>query len=60
MTKGETETYEWISGNCPAAQYSKEFGNEYFGLSLEWINNLAQPAPHTFGALTERMEKAYG
>jgi hypothetical protein len=53
-TRDETQTYEWASEQCPAAQYSREFGNEHSGLNLEWINNLAKIEPHTWGALADR------
>jgi hypothetical protein len=53
-TKDETKTYEWASSECPAAHYSREFGNEHSGLNLEWINGLAKIEPHTWGALTQR------
>jgi hypothetical protein len=56
-TKDETATYEWASGQCPAAHYSREFGNEHSGLNLELINNTAKLEPHTWGALAERMSR---
>jgi hypothetical protein len=56
MNKDPAEAYEWASSKCPAACYSREFGNERSGLNLEWINNLAEIKPHTWGALVERME----
>jgi hypothetical protein len=55
-TKGESETYIWLSGECPAAHYSREFGDERAGLNLAWINNLAEHQPHTWGALAERAQ----
>jgi hypothetical protein len=52
--KDENETYEWLSGECPAGQYSREFGDEHIGLNLDWLNNQAKTLPHTWGALSER------
>jgi hypothetical protein len=57
MTKDEAATYEWASSECPAAYYSREFGSEHSGLNLEWINNLAEIKPHTWGALIKRVEE---
>lgn len=56
--KDAAETYEWASGRCPAAHYSMEFGGEHTGLNLDRINALAEPQPHTWGALYERASKA--
>jgi hypothetical protein len=53
-TKDENQTYEWLSGECPAGQYSQEFGDHHSGLNLNWINDLARIRPHTWGALAER------
>jgi hypothetical protein len=52
--KPEGDAYEWASGQCPAAHYSREFGDTHIGLNLEHINNLAKIEPHTWGALAER------
>jgi hypothetical protein len=52
-TKDASETYEWLSGDCPAGQYDREFGDAHAGLDLNWLNNLARVTyPHTFGALS--------
>jgi hypothetical protein len=53
--KPEGDSYEWLSGQCPAAHYSREFGDEHTPLNLEYINNLAKQEPHTWGALAERV-----
>lgn len=57
-TKNEAETYEWLSGECPAGQYSEEFGDRHAGLNLNLLNNLARLHPHTWGALYQRASKA--
>jgi hypothetical protein len=54
MTKNPSQTYEWASGQCPAAHYSREFGDYHTPLNLTRINNLAKIEPHTWGALCER------
>jgi hypothetical protein len=56
-TKGD-EAYDWLTGDCPAGQYSREYGDERAGLNLERINTLAKIEPHTFGALHERASQA--
>jgi hypothetical protein len=54
-TKDASEPYEWLSGDCPAGQYSKQFGDERTGLNEQWLNDLARTTwPHTFGALYQR------
>jgi hypothetical protein len=55
-TKNENQTYEWLSGECPAGQYSREFGDEHSGLNLDRLNRLAHIQPHTWGALAERVQ----
>jgi hypothetical protein len=57
--KDQAETYEWNSGQCPAAQYSREFGDEHIELNLIRINTLARVEPHTWGALYERAKKTW-
>lgn len=57
--KDPQEGYDWLSGFCPAAQYSREFGDEHIELNLNQLNDLARVEPHTFGALYERAEKAW-
>lgn len=57
--KDTNESYEWLSAECAAGQYSTEFGDEHAGLNLNWLNSLALVKPHTWGALTERAQKAW-
>jgi hypothetical protein len=54
-SKDEAECFEWLSGECPAGQYSREFGDEHSGLNLEQLNRLAHIQPHTWGALYDRV-----
>jgi hypothetical protein len=56
--KDEAATYEWLSGQCPAGQYSEEFGDEHVGLNLSWLNTLAFDRPYTWGSLLDRAERA--
>jgi hypothetical protein len=52
--KDANERFEWLSGDCPAGQYAREFGIPNTCELMNWLNNMAQTWPHTWGALAER------
>ena len=54
--KPHDEGYEWLSADCPANRYMDEHGLADDKLpAIRGLNALAHTAPHTFGALCERL-----
>ena len=53
-THDENEQYEWLSAVCPAARYAEEFDVPI--TELNWLNDLAQIWPQTWGSLAERAQ----
>jgi hypothetical protein len=52
--KDESEPFEWLSADCPAGRYAKEFGVPVRSAEMDRLNDLAHVWPHTWGALAAR------